>query len=88
MRRSLIEANAEEDVAVAVEVAVEEDASHAAKERKQSGLEEEENTKKVDVFFKRYSVKSTDLLLFQLRIRTAYARFERDEIREFTLRYR
>ncbi|CAL6420962.1 unnamed protein product [Bathycoccus prasinos] len=59
-----IEANAEEDVEVEVEVAVEEDASRAAKRRKQSGLEEEENTKKVDAFFKRYSVKSTDLLLF------------------------
>jgi len=59
-----IEANAEEDVEVEVEVVVEEDASRAAKRRKQSGLEEEENTKKVDAFFKRYSVKSTDLLLF------------------------
>ena len=56
--------NVEEDVEVEVEVAVEEDASRAAKRRKQSGLEEEENTKKVDAFFKRYSVKSTDLLLF------------------------
>ena len=59
-----IEVNVEEDVEVEVEVAVEEDASRAAKRRKQSGLEEEENTKKVDAFFKRYSVKSTDLLLF------------------------
>ena len=45
----------------------EEDASRAAKRRKQNGSEEgddKRNAKRVDAFFKRCGVKSTDVLLF------------------------